>query len=174
MEKKALRSYIRQRFKEDGFQSQKSINYTILQDDYLIAVELYPCTYGKQYQLICGVIFLPDEQKLPLRGIYDYECNFRFPLDPGAPWDPTLPIHHQKWGIYLKYELYTQEQLAALIDYNIEQVVKPLYDKEAVLDVFRSNWKMMNRFSAQTVEKLCRFAGLDTQEVLAALGKLPK
>lgn len=174
MEKNEFRNYIKHRFKALGFQSQKSINYAILEQDYLIALELYPCTYGKQYQVICGVIFLPDEKKIPLRGIYDYQCNFRFPLEPDTPWDPGIPIQQQRWGIYLKYELFTQERLTSLIDYNIEQVMKPLYDRETVLNVFRDNWKMMNRFSVPTIEKLCSFANLDAQEVLSTLGKAPK
>lgn len=48
---------------------------------------------------------------------------------------------------------------------NYEHFIDHLFDKEYGLKMFREDWHLMNRFSVQTIKKLCHRASLDAQSV---------
>ena len=174
MTRKELRTFVKEQFKSRGFSSEKSYLYKMLDEDYLIGFHLYPSSHCKGYTLICGIIYLPDPYKVPLRGLYDLEWSFRFPVRPGGELDldsgPTGPAY----TTVLEYENYPLEEIEGYFAMNYEHFVLPLFDKEYGLKLLRADWRLMNRFTAQTVEKLCARASLDTQAVLKRLGKTPE
>lgn len=172
MTRTELRRYVKEKFKEKGFRSEKSYLYKILDDDYLICFHLYPSSYCKGYSFICGVIYLPDEYKIPLRGLLDLEWCFRFPRDMDKELELDGYQSNPDLIAVFEYDNYTVEQLDKYFAVNYAHFVEPLFDKEYGLDCFRKDWRLMNRFSVKTVDKLCKRAGIDTQAVLQYLGKL--
>jgi len=171
MTKSELRTYVREKFKSKGFQSQKSYLYKIIDDDYLIGFHLYPSSYCKGYRFICGIIYLPDPFKIPLRGLFDLEWVFRFPVDSGSKLDLSKYEGNTQLTTVFEYENYSLAQLEEYFMMNYEHFITPLFNKEFGLELFRSDWRLMNRFSVQTVDKLCQRASLDTKSVLKYLGK---
>ena len=144
----------------------------VIDDDYLIGFYLYPSTYCKGYDFVCGIIYLPDELKIPLRGLFDLEWAFRFPIDPSDKLELSDYYGNRKLTTVLKYEKYTIEQLDLFFGINYDYFIKPLYNKEFGLDMFRHDWRLMNRFSVQTINKICHRASIDAQMVLEQLGKV--
>lgn len=171
MERKELRKYIRERFKSMGYQSYKSYQYKVLDDDYLIGFDLYPSTYTKGYYFDCGVIYLPDEYKIPLRGLYDYGNRFIFPNPPEIPFDIEKCKESRSFTTTFRYEEHTLEQLDEWFHQNYKYYMIPLLDKEYALERFRKDLRLMNAFKPKTIDKLCKRAGMNTQEVLRILGK---
>lgn len=171
MTKKELRAFVKEQFKTREFSSYKSYLYTVIDDDYLIGFHLYPSTYCKGYSFICGIIYLPDSFKIPLRGLFDLQWSFRFPIHPGGELDLDHYQDGARFTTVFEYENYSLEELALYFSMNYEHFIEPLFDKELGLKMFREDWRLMNRFSVQTVTKLCRRASLDTQAVLRYLGK---
>lgn len=171
MTRKELRAFVKEKFKQQGFSSEKSYLYKILDEDYLIGFHLYPSTYCKGYSFVCGIIYLPDPFKIPLRGLFDLEWNFRFPIDPESKLDLSHYQRNTQLKTVFEYEKYTVAQLEEFFSQNYDYFVLPLFDKEYGLKMFREDWRLMNRFSAQTVRKLCERASIDTESVLVALGK---
>ena len=171
MTKNELRAFVKEKFKQLGFSSQKSYLYKIIDDDYLIGFHLYPSSYCNGYKFICGIIYLPDSFKIPLRGLYDLEWTFRFPVGSSSKLDLSQYQRNAHLTTVLEYEEYSLAQLEEFFAANYEHFILPLYDKEYGLKMFREDWHLMNRFSVQTVQKLCNRASLDTESVLAALGK---
>lgn len=171
MTKKELRAFVKEQFKSQGFSSEKSYLYKIIDDDYLIGFHLYPSTHCKGYSFICGIIYLPDPFKIPLRGLFDLEWSFRFPVHPGGELDLSNYRDGARYTTVLEYENYSLEDIKKYFSMNYEHFVLPLFDKGYGLKLFRKDWRLMNRFSTQTVEKLCKRASLDTQAVLKYLGK---
>lgn len=171
MTRTELRAYIKKRFKSLGFSSEKSYLYKIIDNDYLIGFHLYPSTYCKGYSFICGIIYLPDPYKVPLRGLFDLEWNFRFPRHPGGELNLNGHQSRTNYVTVFEYEQYSLEDIETYFSINYNYFIAPLFDKEYGLKMFRENWRLMNRFTAQTVDKLCKRAGLHTQTVLEYLGK---
>lgn len=171
MTKKELRAFVKKQFISQGFSAEKSYLYKIIENDYLIGFHLYPSTYCKGYSFICGIIYLPDPLKIPLRGLFDLEWHFRFPVHSSADFDLSNTQDVTQYTTVLEYENYTQEDINAYFSLNYEHFIIPLFDKEYGLKMFREDWRLMNRFSSQTVDKLCKRASLDTQIVLKYLGK---
>lgn len=171
MTKNELRTFIKEKFKSQGFSSQKSYLYKTIDDDYLIGFHLYPSTYCKGYSFVCGIIYLPDPFKIPLRGIYDLEWSFRFPVHPGGELDLKKYQDGARFTTVFQYENYSTEDLEVYFSMNYEHFITPLFDKEYGLQLLREDWHIMNRFAPQTIDKLCKRASLNTQIVLEYLGK---
>lgn len=172
MEKAELRQYIKDKFKALGFQSRKSTHYKIIDNDYLIGFEMEPSTYCKGYCFTCGIIYLPDEQRMPFRGIFDLHWDFVFPWEPDGDPDVQRCIERKLLRRIFEYEDYSIEQLDRIFEANYNYFMLPLYDKNYGLDIFRSSWRRMQYYPVPKIEMLCKRAGLDAQEVLAFLGKV--
>lgn len=171
MTKKELRSFIKEQFKTRGFSSEKSYLYKIIDDDYLIGFHLYPSTYCKGYSFICGIIYLPDPFKIPLRGLFDLEWSFRFPIHCSEELDLNHYQDATRFTTVFEYENYSLADLEAYFSMNYDYFIIPLFDKDYGLKMFRDDWRLMYRFSARNIDKLCSRASLDTQTVLRYLGK---
>ena len=176
MTKSELFAYAATKLKSLGYKSSRNYYYQIIDDDYLIGVFLDPSSYCKGYRFTCGAIYLPDEQKMPFCGKFDIQRNFVFPLDSNGL---VGFLEHNESGCkesfarntIFEYESYTLEQLDKLFEINYSYFVVPLMNKEYGLEWFRNNWKSMNRFSRNNVIKICKRAGINSDEVLAYLGK---
>ena len=173
MTRKELRSFVKDKLKAEGFISQNRYLYKIIDEDYLIGIHLDPSTYCKGYGLVCGVIYLPDELKFPLCGRYDLQWTFCFPRNVGQKLDLTKYEDDTSLTTVFEYENHSVEQFEEYFELNYERFIVPLFNKEFGLEMFRKDWRLMNRFSVQTVNKLCQRASLDTQTVLKYLGKMP-
>lgn len=162
MEKKELKEFIRVKFKELGFQKRKDYYTKTLDGDYLIGFYLYPSSYTKGYQFCCGIIYLPNEFKMPFHGLCDLDWNFRFPFKPGT----ELDFNQDPLAYVFEYEYYTVEQLERIFAQNYERYMLPLYDKEYGLELFRQDWRRLRRHSPQTIAGLCKRMGVDYDEVM--------
>lgn len=171
MTRKELRTFVKDKFKAQGFSAQKSYLYKIIDDDYLIGFHLDPSSYGKGYRFVCGIIYLPDELKIPLRGVFDLEWIFRFPTDPTSKLDLSNYTWDRTLETVFHYENYSIEQLETFFEINYDYFITPLFDKEYGLEMFRKDWRLMNRFAPKTVFKLCERASIDAQAVFKHLGK---
>lgn len=171
MTRQELRAYIKDKFKKMGYQSYKSYFYKIYDDDYLVGFYLEPSTYVKGYSFIYGIIYLPDELKIPFRGLFDLDGSFRFPCDPDEELDLTTYLENPKLSHIFEYEEYTLEQLDKLFEINYEYFMVPLLDKEHGLDQFRdpTKWFIFRRFAPQNVLKICQKAGIDSEKVFRYL-----
>lgn len=171
MTKEDLIGFIKHRFVTLGFCCRKNIFYKIYDDDYLIAFELISTGRSKGYYFTCGVIYLPDEMKMPVHGIYDLQWDFIFPWESGFDFDLHVCIKSKRYRRVFEYEKYTLQELEKILDENIEYFMAPLLDKNYALDIIRNDWRIMKRFSKPSIDKLCKRAGLDTNIVLHYLGK---
>lgn len=171
MTKEELKKYISRKMKLLGYQTRKSYYYRIIDEDYLIGFCLEPTGRSKGYYFICGIIYLPDSIKMPINGIFDLEWKFVFPWEPIGEFDIEKCIDNKLYKKVFEYEAYSLEQLEELFSVNYAYFIERLSDKEYGLDLFRNNWKRMNRFSVQSIDKICKRAGLDTAAVLKYLGK---
>lgn len=171
MTKEDMGKYIRQKFSSLGYQSSRNIYYKMFDDDYLIAFELISTGRSKGYYFTCGIIYLPDEHKMPVRGVYDLQWDFIFPWEPCMEFDIDVAIESKQFRRVFEYEKYTLQELDGIFASNYQHFVIPLHNKNYGLDIIRSDWRIMRRFSRQSIDKLCKRAGLDTQAVLSYLGK---
>lgn len=165
MEKEELKRFLKIRFEELGFQKRKDYYFKILDDDYLIGCCLNPSSYSKGYQFYCGVIYLPNELKMPFHGLFDIEWDFRFPVNP----DAELDFDKGPYTILFRYEQYTIKQFEKIFEKNYERYMLPLYDKEYGLEVLRKDWRLMRRHSHQTIEGLCKRMGIEYSTVIEFL-----
>jgi hypothetical protein len=172
MTKDEFRSYVKQKFKSMGFLSKKSVHYKFVEEDYIVCFELYPSSYGKAYQCICGAIILPSTN-FPLCGHYDITQNFQFPYNPECVLDFTLPAldQHRQYDYKCEYEKYTFDQIDSFFDANISHILMPLYNKEVVLDYFRQDWRRFSYKDPNNIVNICNKAGIDIQAVFKFLGQ---
>jgi len=114
---------------------------------------------------------LPDPYKIPLRGLFDLNWEFRFPVHPGGKLDLKNKQNCGCSTTLFEYEKYSLGDLDSYFNMNYNHFVAPLFDKEFGLQMLREDWRLMNIFSVQTIDKLCKRAHLSTQAVLDYLGK---
>ena len=165
MEKSELKRFLNDRFIELGFQIKKNYYTKLLDEDYLIGCCLYPSSYVKGYQLYCGIIYLPNEMKMPFRGLFDLEWNFQFPIDPSD----ELDLGGGGLTVVLHYERFTIKQFESIFKKNYEHFMLPLYNKEYGLDLMRKDWRLMRRHSFYTIEGLCKRMGIEYSDVIEFL-----
>jgi len=170
MTRSELRTFTQKKLKAMGYQAQKSYLYKIIDDDYLIGFHLYPSSYIKGYSFVCGIIYLPDELKMPLRGVFDLEWEFQFPFDPDGVFDLKDYPDRTKYMRVFEYEKYTLEQLEVLWDANFRFFMEPLTDKNYGLEIIRKDWNNLKRFAPENVLKLCLRANMDINKVFSFLG----
>ena len=171
MTREELNKFIKGKLTSLGYKTKKSYFYKIIDEDYLIGFCLDSTGRTKGYYFICGIIYLPDEIKMPFRGIFDLEWKFIFPWEASGEFDIKKCLDDKLYKIVFEYEAYSLEQLEVFFSKNYAYFIDRLSDKEYGLDLFRNNWNRMNRFSVQSIDKICKRAGLDTDSVLKHLGK---
>lgn len=171
MTKADLKTFIKSKLKSLGYQQRKAYFYKMIDDDYLISFYLDPTGRSKGYYFICGIIYLPDDIKMPVNGIFDLEWKFIFPWEPTSEFDVAKCLDDKLYKKVFEYEAYSLEQLDVIFSQNYMYFIDRLSDKEYGLELFRNNWTLMNRFSVKSISKICKRAGLDVLSVLKYLGK---
>ncbi len=174
MDKTDVRKYIKEKFKTLGFQSKRKWHYRIYDGDYLIGFELEPSTLCKGYCFTCGIIYLPDELRMPFHGIFDFHWDFIFPWEPDADCDVQSCINSKLFRRVFVYEEYSVEQLDKIFNANYDYFIKPLMSKEYGLNLYREDWRRLESYPKSKIEMICSRAGINTQEVLRFLDRLER
>lgn len=170
MEKKEFQKIVKDKMKKLGFQSRRNNYYKIVDDDYLIGVSLDHHPFCKGYFVEFGVIYLPDEEKLPFDGWYDWNAWFVFTK---VPEDDLRKYHIENLDVddddlvdYFEYDIRSMEELNRELDANIEKRLSLIYDKQYVLKYYREH--MRGSFMClplATINKLSSLGDYDRKEV---------
>lgn len=173
MTQKEFRLFVKDKFRQLGFQSHKSINYRFVDEDYIVCMELYASSYCKGYKCSCGSIFLPNEEKYPLCGRYDAREVFKFPRNPADELDLSLSMmeQHMRYDTICEYSKFSLEQVNQYFDLNIQYFLVPMLDREYTLDIYRKEWRHFQYTRPENIVNICQKAGLNPQEVFSFIGK---
>ena len=163
MEKKEVQKFIKNKMKELGFRSRGNGLYKILDDNYLIGIYMDHHSYCKGYYIEYGVIYLPDDEKMPFRGDFDWSSRFFFTTDP----EDDLSKYHfdvdevdeDSYGKiieYFEYDVFTLEELDAQLDLNIKKLLPALLDKNFVLEFYKKKLSVFTTLSTKTQIKLIK------------------
>ncbi len=171
MNRKELRALVKSRFSALGFKAYKSFLYKIIDDDYLIGFYLEPTGYGKEYEFVYGVLYLPDDEQDILQDRrFDITMCFEFPWEPDDPLAANcMKMNMSNWA--LAYERYTIEEVNEMLDKNFHLHIEPFLDKSYGLKIFRQDWRSFRGLSDARLILLCARAELDIAEVCAYLGR---
>ena len=165
MNRKELRTWVKNRFLSIGFSAYKSFLYKIFDDDYLIGFYLEPTGYGKEYEFVYGISYLPDnEQNILQEHHFDITMAFNFPWEPDDPLAANcIKNNIPNWA--LAYERYTLEEFIDLFEKNFAVHIEPFFDKTLGLKMFHKNWNLFKGKSDDRLIFLCTRAGLNILEV---------
>lgn len=164
MEKKEVQKFIKNKMKELGFRSRGNGLYKILDDNYLIGIYMDHHPYCKGYFIDYGAIYLPDDEKMPFRGDFDWSSTFFFTTDP----EDNLSKYHfdvdevdeDSYGKiieYFEYDVFTLEELDAQLDLNIKKLLPALLDKNFVLEFYKKELSLFTSLiSTKTQIKLIK------------------
>ncbi len=163
MEKREVQKFIKNKMKELGFRSRGNGLYKILDDNYLIGIYMDHHPYCKGYFIEYGVIYLPDDEKMPFRGDFDWSSRFFFTTDP----EDDLSKYHfdvdeadenfyKKIFDYFEYDVFTLEELDAQLDLNIKKLLPALLDKNFVLEFYKKKLSVFTTLSTKTQIKLIK------------------
>lgn len=169
MEKKEFQKIVRDKMKVLGFRSRGNNHYKVLDDDYLIGVSLDHHPFCKGYFIDYGVIYLPDEEKLPFWGWCDWSASFLFTE---TPEDDLTKYHIEDMDItdeylvaYFEYDIRSKEELDRALDINIEKRLLPLIGKQFVLKYYQKHMRELVDLPLNTVNKLISLGGYDRNAV---------
>ena len=174
MEKKEAKKIIKEVLKKYGFHPNKIGGYKILDNDYLIGMNMTHSTYCKGYMMDYGVIYLPDEEKMPFDGIYDWRGAFLFTKTEGDDLRKYKDIllsgygDESLWHVF-EYGVRTSEEFKEQLAINIEVKMSRLYDKNFVLDYYRTHMDKLYLIvdTDLGIAKLAKLVGHDLRELLA-------
>lgn len=167
MEKTEFKLYLRKRLKELGFEKRKDFYSKIMDEDYLVGIDLEHSSYVNGYQFRCGIVYLPNEQRVPFCGVFDLKWNFEFPFEPGQKLDfAKKPLKY-----VFEYEKYTLDDFKELFEKNYKHYIMPLLDPDYGIELIRKDWKLLKRCDPQTIKRLCTRIGIEHDEVVSFLCK---
>lgn len=171
MEKKDFQKLFRNYMKAKGFQVKGNYSHKFLGDDYLIGVWLDHHPFLKAYFVEYGVIYAPDEKRLPFSGWCDWTARFQFAANPDEDLRDYPIEDMDKWLRpqvidWFEYDTRTERDFINSLDVNVEKRLAPVYDKEYVLDQYRRNWILFRMIPYKTLHKISTLAGLDTSKVI--------
>lgn len=149
--------------KELGFRSRGNGLYKILDDNYLIGIYMDHHSYCKGYYIEYGVIYLPNDEKMPFRGDFDWSSRFFFTTDP----EDDLSKYHfdvdeidedsyENITVYFEYDVFTLEELDAQLDLNIKKLLPALLDKNFVLEFYKKELSAFTTLSTKAQIKLIK------------------
>lgn len=173
MEKKEFQQLFRTQMKELGFKVKGNYSYKIIDDDYLIGVFLDHYSYANAYHIYYGVIYCFDENKLPFKGVCDWDDCFWFTVDPeddlkNYPIEKYFTRFDRKKVVeYFEYDTRTKEDFLKCFHINVEKRLKHVFCKEYVLDIYRKDWVEFRQIPYDTVRKISKLAGLDVDKVIS-------
>lgn len=165
MEKIEFKLYLKDRLTQLGFHKRKDFYSKTMGEDYLIGIDLEHSSYVKGYQFRCGIVYLPNELRVPFCGLLDLKWNFMFPFERGE----KLEFSQKPLKYIFEYEKYTIDEFDVLFEQNYKHFIVPLYDPDYGIGLIRKDWKLMKRCDPQTIQMLCRRMGLDYNEVMRSL-----
>ena len=169
MEKITFRQIVKKYFKEKGFQFKGINGYKIYDSTYLIGVCLEHHSYCKAYYINYGVVYLPDEHKIPFSGWFDWNDQFLFTKKYGD--DLNKHSIEKTNGYddnlidYFEYELRDANELLEQLDGNVKRKMELIEDKEFVLNYYSNNLLVLARLPDCTIEKLIRLHEFDVNEI---------
>ena len=172
MEKKEVQKFIKNKMKKLGFRSRGNGLYKILDDSYLIGIYMDHHPYCKGYFIEYGVIYLPDDEKMPFRGDFDWRGRFFFTTDP----EDDLSKYHfdveeadenfpEKIVDYFEYDVFTLAELDAQLDLNIKKLLPALLDKNFVLEFYKKELSAFTTLSTKTQIKLIKLGNYNLDMV---------
>lgn len=171
MEKKVLQQLFREHMKKLGYNAKGNACYKYIEADYLVVVFLEHCSYQNAYRVRYGAVYetssvLPS----PLTKL-DWSREFLFTVDPTDDLF-QYPIDDLKYSFYGKltdlfdYSSRSEAEFLHELDENIKKRLYQVYDTTFILDQYRNSWISFRRIPYTTVNKICRLAGLDYNEVV--------
>ena len=172
MEKKEFQKLFREKMKSLGFSVRGNYASKFLEDDYLVGIFLDHSSYGKEYYIQYGVIYEPDEKRLPFSGWCDWSVRFKFTTKPNDDLSlyPIEDINHHfsrddviDW---FEYEVRTAEDFEKQLEVNLEKRFAPLYDKSFVLNLLRNDISYFRSRPHETVFKIGKLLGLSNEEIM--------
>lgn len=169
MEKKDFKRIVKEFFKAKGFQFKGNNGYKLISDDYLIGLSLDHSPYCKGYFVEYGVVFLPDENKFPFKGFYDWNDRFLFAKDLNEKLE-NFQMNEKQYDEEILAECYeyydrTAENLLKQLNINYELKVNALLDKEFVLKDYDKHLEVLARLPDYTIQKLLNLYGYDRREI---------
>lgn len=170
MEKKEIQMIIKRYFKEIGFRFKGTNGYNILDNDYLIGIWLEHHPYCKAYFINFGVVYLPDEYKMPFKGWCDWDNSFLFTKSRNKKLKDyninNLDCYDEKALVnYIEYEQYDEIEVLEQINLNIKNRMKVLYEKEFVLKYYSDNLETFASLPDYTIEKLIKLYDYDKKKI---------
>lgn len=158
MDKKEFQKIFKEKFKLMGFTIKGNVGYKLLEDDYLIGVSLDHNPYSQGYFIEYGVVYLPDKDKIPFRGLYDWEDRFLFTQEANADLAKyqiqEMEYDEEKLTECFEYGARTSEDFISELEINIQKKLMLLDDREYVLKYYMDNFDMLAVLPQNTLKKL--------------------
>lgn len=170
MEKKEFQKAVKEKFKAKGFKARGNHYYKIIDDKYLIGASLSHRTYNKAYFVDYGIIYLPDETKLPFNGDFDWARKFWFTKDfekklNRYQLDHVEECYHELTD-YFEYDVRSMESLEESMDVNIEKMLCVLSDEKCALKDHANNLDLFVSLSEHEIKKFIRLGAVSKETVL--------
>ena len=125
MEKKEFQKTVKDKLKSIGFTVKGNNAYKILDADYLIGVSLDHNPYCKGYFIEYGVVYLPDEKKIPFKGFFDWDDRFLFTreadADLGKYQIQEMEYDEDELTECFEYEARMPDELMTQLEINIQR-----------------------------------------------------
>lgn len=172
MKKEQLKRIIKNQMKELGFQYSAGKYFCYLDDSYVVGLWLEAHPYCKGFFINYGVVYLPDEDKIPFRGWCDWEDSFLFSKTPNMKIqfdlldDYNANQNHSVLSDYIEFEEWNDEVLSKQISENFDRRFFKVFDKEYVINLYRNNWVLFRMIPYKTVKKIASLAELNYDEVV--------
>ena len=175
MEKKEFQKIVRARLKKEGFVVKGNYAHKILDDDYLVGVELEHHPFCKGYFINYCVIYLPDERKYPpFQGFCDWDDHFDFTKNPednlnNYPLEENTvrdKVYDEDALVrYFEYDIRTPDDLIPQLDINIRRKLSLVYDKEFVLRIYQRYTDWLADLPECTVAKILDLYDIDRDKI---------
>ena len=170
MDKKEFQKLIKQKLKDKGFKSRGNHCYKIIDNRYLIGASLIHCSSGQGYFIDYGIIYLPDEIKIPFNGDYDWSRKFWFTKD----YEKKLNRYHldnveecyKELIDYFEYDIRSVEVLEESIDLNVDKMLSVLSDEKCAFKDYQNNLNLLVSLSEHEIKKFIKLGVVSKQVVL--------
>lgn len=170
MEKKEFQKVIKQKLKDKGFKARGNHCYKIIDNEYLIGVSLIHRSYGQGYFVDYGIIYLPDETKMPFNGDYDWCRKFWFTKD----YEKNLNRYqldnveecYKELIDYFEYSVRSIESLEESIDINIDKMLSVLSDRKCAFKDYKNNLNLFVSLSEHEIKKFIKLGAVSKQVTL--------
>ncbi|MBR2315084.1 MAG: hypothetical protein IKA56_00430 [Clostridia bacterium] len=172
MEKKEFQKLFKDYMKSKGFKIKGNCGFKYIDGDYAIGVWLDHHPFTKGYFVEYGAVYYPNNKEHPLCTTGDWSSRFYFTSNSGDDLEQYgigyLNKHFDRAKVvdWFEYDELTEEDFLKQMDINMEKRFASVYDKEFVLNIYRSDWVKFRMIPYDTVRKICSMIGLDAEEVI--------